>query len=75
MSYKLVPTETFKNEVRRLIIKYPSIKSDLKELSHVLKSDPKAGISLGNNFYKIRLNNSDASKGKRGGYRVITYVF
>ncbi|WP_045217336.1 hypothetical protein [Desulfonatronovibrio magnus] len=74
MSYKLIPTQTFKDEVYQLIKKYPSIKSDLKDLSVILKNNPKAGNALGSNAYKIRIKNSDSGKGKRSGYRIITYV-
>jgi mRNA-degrading endonuclease RelE of RelBE toxin-antitoxin system len=40
----------------------------------MLKEDPKCGKSLGKKIYKIRLKSSDIPKGKRSGYRVITYV-
>ncbi len=74
MSYKLIPTQSFKDEVCQLIKKYPSIKNDLKDFSVILQNNPKAGKSLGRNAYKIRVRNSDSGKGKRGGYRIITYV-
>ncbi len=38
-----------------------------------LKEDPKAGIELGKNCYKIRLANSSVPTGKSGGFRVIYY--
>lgn len=53
---------------------YPNIRKDLKELSTMLKQDPKAGKPLGKKVYKIRLKSTDIAKGKRSGYRVITYV-
>ena len=74
MNYKIIPTEYFKKQVRELIKDYPNIKRDLKELSRMLKEDPKCGKSLGKKVYKIRLKSSDIPKGKRSGYRVITYV-
>ncbi len=75
MSYKVIPCEYFKQQVRELKKNYPNIRRDLKELSAILKQNPKAGKSLGKKVYKIRLKCSDLSKGKRSGYRVITYVF
>ena len=74
MSYKIIPTEYFKTQVRTLSKDYPHIFHDLKELSRMLKKNPKCGNPLGKKTYKIRLTNSDLSKGKRSGYRIISYV-
>lgn len=74
MSYKIIPTEYFKGQVRSLQKNYPHIRHDLKELSRTLSQNPKAGKALGKRIYKIRLKSSDLPKGKRSGYRVITYV-
>lgn len=74
MNYKIIPTEYFKQQVRELIKVYPNIRKDLKELSRMLKENPKAGKPLGKKVYKVRLKSSDIGKGKRSGYRVITYV-
>ncbi len=74
MNYKIIPTEYFKQQVRLLQKEYPHIRQDLKELHRNLKENPKCGQSLGKKIYKIRLKSIDIPKGKRGGYRVITYV-
>ncbi|MEW5766989.1 MAG: hypothetical protein AB1797_05090 [bacterium] len=74
MSYKAIPTEYFKKQVRILHKSYPHIKTDLLELSRILKENPKTGTAFGKGIYKIRLKSSDVSKGKSGGYRIITYV-
>jgi len=74
MSYKIIPTESFKQQVRALQKTYPHIRHDLKELNQTLKGNPKSGKPLGKGVYKLRLKSCDLSKGKRGGYRVITYV-
>ncbi len=74
MNYKIIPTEYFKQQARLLLKDYPCIRKDLKELNRMLKENPKCGKSLGKKIYKIRLKNSDILKGKRSGYRVITYV-
>ncbi|MBW1706458.1 MAG: hypothetical protein JRJ86_15020 [Deltaproteobacteria bacterium] len=74
MSYKIIPTETFKTQVRSLQKKYPRIRQDLKDLSKRLKQNPKSGKALGRGIYKLRLRSSDLAKGKRSGYRIISYV-
>jgi mRNA-degrading endonuclease RelE of RelBE toxin-antitoxin system len=74
MNYKIIPTEYFKQQVLELKKVYPGIRKDLKELSAMLKENPKAGKPLGKKVYKIRLKSSDIGKGKRSGYRVISYV-
>jgi len=38
-----------------------------------LTNNPKAGIPLQNNCYKIRVRNSSTQSGKRGGFRAIYY--
>lgn len=37
--------------------------------------DPESGTPIGNNCFKIRIAIASKGKGKRGGARVITYVF
>lgn len=63
----------FERQVKRLSKKYPSLKVDLLELITKLENQPKLGISLGNNCYKIRIAITSKGKGKRSGARVITY--
>jgi mRNA-degrading endonuclease RelE of RelBE toxin-antitoxin system len=47
MSYKIIPTETFKAQVKTLQKKYPHIRKDLEDLSRRLKQNPKTGKALG----------------------------
>lgn len=72
MSYKVIPTEKFRKEAKRLIKKYPSLKDELLDLSNTLALKPETGTPLGDHTYKIRL--AIRSKGKSGGARVITYL-
>ncbi|NOR74476.1 MAG: hypothetical protein GQ525_04905 [Draconibacterium sp.] len=72
--FNIVVTNNFKKEVKRLIKKNPSIKSDLLVLIEALEKNPQKGISLGKNFFKIRMAISSKGKGKSGGSRVITCV-
>ena len=74
MSYSVIPVEKFKKEAKRLIKKYASLKKELIELAELLKFNPTAGTSLGNNAYKIRIAIKSKGTGKSGGARVITYV-
>lgn len=72
MSYKVKFIPKFEKEFKRLVKKYPSVKSDFSTLLHHLKENPSQGISLGNNCYKIRMAIESKGKGKSGGARIIT---
>ncbi len=74
MSYSVSTIPLFDKQAKRLAKKYPSLKVDLAELFNSLTEDPRQGVALANNFYKIRLAISSKGKGKSGGARVITYV-
>jgi len=54
MSYNVKTIAVFERQAKRLVKKYPSLKSELLLLIQVLKEIPqKQGTSLGNNCYKI----------------------
>lgn len=74
MVYTVVVTEYFERDLKRLLKKYPSLKSDLWALHESLQQDPTQGTSLGKSCYKIRLLIKSKRAGKSGGGRVITYV-
>lgn len=74
MSYKIEVTAFFEKQLKRLAKKYPSIKKDFTVLVATLYENPKQGISIGNNCYKIRIAIASKGKGKRGGARIITHV-
>lgn len=74
MSYKLIVTPNFEKDLKPLLKKHKSLKSDLVRLIESLENDPIQGIPLGKNCYKIRLAISSKGKGKSGGARVITHV-
>ena len=46
----------------------------MRDLIELLETDPKQGISIGNNCYKIRFAIASKGKGKSGGARIITHV-
>ena len=74
MNFSVIPSDKFKREAKRLVKKYPSLKTDLAELSAILAHEPETGTPLGNDTYKIRLAIRSKGKGKSGGARVVTYV-
>ena len=74
MSFKIIASDNFKKEARKLSKKYYSLKTELELLSSRLSEMPRSGTPLGNDVYKIRLAISSKGKGKSGGARVITYV-
>lgn len=74
MIFNVRTIPAFEKEAKKLIKKYPSLKSDIELLIHSLEKNPFQGTSLGNNFYKIRLAISGKGKGKSGGARVITFL-
>jgi mRNA-degrading endonuclease RelE of RelBE toxin-antitoxin system len=74
MSFKIILSNNFKKEAKRLNKKYRSLKMELGVLGHELSTNPTMGASLGNGVYKIRLAIKSKNKGRSGGARIITYV-
>jgi len=72
MVNRVIATSYFKQRAKRLLKKYHSLGETLIELEKQLLLNPKLGDSYGDNIYKIRIEGE--GKGKRGGYRVITYL-
>lgn len=75
MSYKIVPTDNFSRELKRLSKKHPLLKQKIKDFSSELLTNPKIGTPIGHNCYKIRVSTPDKSRGKSKGFRIISYVF
>ncbi len=75
MNYKLLTIPSFDKQLKRLAKKYPSLKNEIKQLGEELSINPKQGIDLGKNCYKIRLAIESKGKGKSGGGRIITHVY
>ncbi|MFT5661110.1 MAG: mRNA-degrading endonuclease RelE of RelBE toxin-antitoxin system [Sulfurimonas sp.] len=71
MSYSLVVLPTFSIKLKKLAKKYKKIKVDLQILQKELISNPKVGIALQHNCYKIRVPNSSTSTGESGGFRLM----
>lgn len=73
MNCRIIPTPEFAKQAKKLSKKYPKLSEDLTTLNDILLENPTSGIPLGNNCYKIRLQNTSRNKGKRGGFRVIIF--
>jgi len=74
MSYNIEITALFEKQLKRLVKKFPSLKKEFAQLIKLLQENPRSGISIGNNCYKIRIAISSKGKGKSGGARVITHI-
>ncbi len=76
MTYEVLLTKTFQKSLKILKKKYPSAKDDLITMIHGLENDPSMGVAIqgwDNKIWKVRTANSDATRGKSGGYRTIYY--
>ena len=63
--------------LRQLAKKYRHIKSDLEPIIDQLRNGTKLGDQVPQvryEVFKVRAKNSDARKGKSGGYRLIYYA-
>ena len=74
MTYNIIAVPTFKKELKKLVKKYNSLKSEYLELIESLELNPEQGTKIGHNCYKIRLSIASKGKGKSGGARVITNI-
>ncbi|HEY9700861.1 MAG TPA: type II toxin-antitoxin system RelE/ParE family toxin [Allocoleopsis sp.] len=69
--------EEFKRDLRRLAKKYPHIRSDIQPIIEQLQAGNFIGVQIPKTqevFYKVRIKNSDITKGKSGGYRLIYHI-
>lgn len=74
MQVKVVTAPSFLLAAKKLLKKYPSLKTDLARLEAQLLAKPDSGTPLGQNAYKVRLSIRSKGRGKSGGARVITYL-
>jgi mRNA-degrading endonuclease RelE of RelBE toxin-antitoxin system len=68
---------TFERDLKRLGRRYPHIRQDLEPVIEDLLAGGTPGDRLKNLstvVYKVRIANSDARRGKSGGYRTIYYL-
>ncbi len=74
MNYDVFTISPFDKQIKRLVKKFPSLKSEYPELLKKLETNPFMGNQLGNNCFKIRMAIKSKDKGKSGGARIITHV-
>ncbi|MDO3641572.1 type II toxin-antitoxin system RelE/ParE family toxin [Mucilaginibacter sp. L3T2-6] len=74
MANRVIYSSHFIRKAKDLNKKHLSFKVDLEALEQSLIANPKQGDNLGAGLYKVRLAVKSKGKGKRGGYRVITYL-
>ncbi|WP_396169493.1 hypothetical protein [Flavobacterium sp.] len=74
MENRIVTLPIFDTRYKRFSKKFPSLNSELLELKKILLENPKSGVLITENTYKIRLGSSDKNSGKSGGFRIITYL-
>lgn len=80
MTYHVEDVEEFSNRLEKVARKYPKVIDSVESLFAKLEQgnligDPIKGLKLkGNKVFKTRLENPDANKGKRGGFRVVWYL-
>ncbi|MCU0388643.1 MAG: hypothetical protein MUE71_08565 [Chitinophagaceae bacterium] len=67
MKFKVKNIPTFGRELKALAKKYPSLKREYGFLLDSLEANPKQGIPLGKDCYKIRLAIASKGKGKTAG--------
>ena len=73
MNLKIIPTPEFNKQAKKLSKGYKNITDDLRKFKNELLENPRLGVELGHNCYKVRLSNSSIPTGESGGFRVITY--
>ncbi len=75
MNYNVLSTHRFQKELKRLVKKFPSLKKEYADLIIEIVKNPETGTFIGNNCYKIHLAIASKNKGKRGGARILTYLY
>jgi mRNA-degrading endonuclease RelE of RelBE toxin-antitoxin system len=73
----VIALPTFAQNIRRLKKKYRNILKDIEPTIAQLESGETPGDQIpdvGYPVFKVRVRNSDAQRGKSGGYRIIYYL-
>jgi len=75
VKYKVLTIQPFDRQIKRLAKKFLSLKTEYTALIEELEENPKKGIPMSNNCFKIRLAIASKGRGKSGGARVITHYY
>ena len=73
MKFRVEFDYEFSNEFKKLLKKFPSLKSDFQKILDNLENELILADDLGSGFKKIRINIKSKGKGSAGGERIITY--
>ncbi|MDX2137032.1 MAG: type II toxin-antitoxin system RelE/ParE family toxin [Chloroflexota bacterium] len=74
---EVIIAASFERLAKKLRKKYPNVMGDVDPLIQTLERGDTPGDLLQRlpySVYKVRLANSDAQRGKSGGYRVLYYL-
>jgi mRNA-degrading endonuclease RelE of RelBE toxin-antitoxin system len=73
MRYEIVFAASFKNSIKQLKKRFPSVKKDVGLAIETLLENLELGsvIPGGSGVRKLRLKNSNLKRGKSGGYRML----
>ncbi|MFK7904080.1 MAG: hypothetical protein AB8B69_03100 [Chitinophagales bacterium] len=74
MKIIIASTDNFEKEAKKLIKKYRSLTRELSDFQQTLLQNPRQGIKIKEDTYKIRLAVKSKGRGKSGGMRVITFI-
>ncbi len=76
-SINIVASPEFRRRLKALARRYRQIRSDLQPILEILQSGTFPGDQIAGTNYtvlKLRIKNTDAQRGKRGGYRLIYQI-
>jgi mRNA-degrading endonuclease RelE of RelBE toxin-antitoxin system len=74
---QVTTTTEFNAAIRQLAKRYRRIRIDIKPIIEQLEAGELPGDqipNIGDTIFKVRIRNSDAQRGKSGGYRMIYYL-
>lgn len=74
MLSRIILTESFKKDAKKLAKKHRSLGKDLKSVISELEANPYLGDRIGPKSYKVRFAIKSKGRGKSGGGRLITYL-
>ena len=76
-SIQVILTKRFRQDLKKLAKRYRSIRKDIIPLINQIQQGETPGDRIAKNQYsvfKVRLKNSNISKGKSAGYRAVYYL-
>ena len=75
MSYEIYLCDSFKKAVKHYKKRFPHVAEDVGKTVRELQATPAKGdlIRGAKGVRKVRVDNSDMTKGKSGGYRLLYY--